>query len=123
MLPAGVSSTWPRRPGEVPNTTLPPLQAWPTGVTSLDSPPRTLSTHTRASRVAIRASDSMPVKYLNGPTLVRKVVIRISPQGLFTRSRLLRPGGASRSSPCGRLEAAPGDHRQRCRRGEVLDQL
>jgi hypothetical protein len=41
------------RPGEVPNTTLPPEKAWLTGVTSLDSPPRMLSTHTRSSRVAI----------------------------------------------------------------------
>ena len=32
----------------------------PTGVTSLDSPPRMLSTHTRSCRVAIWASELMP---------------------------------------------------------------
>src|SRR3954470_11085237 len=64
MLPQGVSSIWPFRPGEVPNTTLPPLQAWLTGVTSLDSPPRMLSTQTRSSRVATLANESMPTKYL-----------------------------------------------------------
>src|SRR5512145_1715543 len=68
MLPAGVSSTCPWRPGEVPNTTLPPEYAWLTGVTSLDSPPRTLSTQTRSCRVATSSSELMPTKYLNGPT-------------------------------------------------------
>src|SRR5436309_10605191 len=67
MSPAGVASTWPPLPGAVPNTTLPPDQAWPTGVTSLDSPPRTLSTHTRSSRVAMCASEPMPTWYLKSP--------------------------------------------------------
>src|SRR5688572_26933112 len=89
MLPAGVSSTWPRRPGEVPNTTLPPLQACPTGVTSLDSPPRMLSTHTRSSRVAIRASESMPVKYLKLPTFFLVMV--------FSSSRQLHGAGHFRA--------------------------
>ena len=58
--PIGVFSFWPPRPGEVPKTTLPPEKAWLTGVTSLDSPPRMLSTQTRSSRVATLASVSMP---------------------------------------------------------------
>src|SRR5437773_952785 len=64
MLPRLVSSACPRRPGDVPNTTLPPEYACPTGVTSLDSPPRMFSTHTRSSRVAICASELTPTKYL-----------------------------------------------------------
>src|SRR5438105_7015611 len=63
-----VSSVCPPRPGEVPNTMLPPEYRWPTGVTSLDSPPRILSTQTRSCRVAIWASELMPTKYLKSPT-------------------------------------------------------
>ncbi len=55
-----VSSTAPPLPGAVPKTTLPPEYAWLTGVTSLDSPPRMLSTQTRSSRDATCVSELMP---------------------------------------------------------------
>ena len=53
MSPALVFSTCPARPGEVPNTTLPPEKAWLVGVTCRLSPPTMFSTQTRSSRVAI----------------------------------------------------------------------
>ena len=60
MSPALVFSFWPERPGEVPNTTLPPEKAWLVGVTVRLSPPMMFSTQTRSSRVATSASDRMP---------------------------------------------------------------
>ena len=60
MSPAGVFSTWPERPGEVPNTTLPPEKAWLVGVTCRLSPPMMFSTQTRSSGVAMSASERMP---------------------------------------------------------------
>ena len=45
-----VFSTCPARPGEVPNTTLPPEKAWLVGVTCRLSPPAMFSTQTRSSR-------------------------------------------------------------------------
>src|SRR3954452_11419251 len=74
MSPAAVASVWPPLPGAVPNTTLPPDQAWPTGVTSLDSPPRMLSTQTRSSRVAIWSRELMPTWYLKLPTPCLNIV-------------------------------------------------
>src|SRR3712207_113397 len=94
MSPAGVDSFWPRRPGEVPKTMLPPEKAWLTGVTSLDSPPMMFSTHTRSSRVAILARLSMPTKYLK--PAIPCLYIRVS--SLFRR----RSGGLARTD-------APGD--------------
>ena len=67
MSPTAVCIFVPPRPGDVPNTTLPPEYSWLTGVTSEDSPPRMLSTHTRSLRVAIWASELMPTKNLKSP--------------------------------------------------------
>src|SRR5262245_20893750 len=98
-FPMGVSSTCPRRPGEVPKTTLPPEYACPTGVTSLDSPPRMVSTHTRSTRVAICASELMPTKYLKSLMPRRsiapscafcKVVTACAPSGSLPNA--LEPG-------------------------------
>src|SRR5215471_4368968 len=84
MLPIGVVNARPRRPGDVPNTTLPREYAWPTGVTSLDSPPRMLRTHTRSSRVATCASELNPTKYLKSPT---PCLYMPSPRSISPQSR------------------------------------
>src|SRR3712207_8777245 len=92
MSPTGVLSLWPRRPGEVPNTTLPPEKAWLTGVTWLDSPPITLSTHTRSRRFATCSSEPMPTEYLKSPTprLYIHFLPTWSARGLFARAGLSR---------------------------------